>query len=64
MHLPVGLGAGLTEGGEELAAIDRFAIDVFPAIAPAEEMLDGALVLEAELAWHGARLAGRAEECQ
>lgn len=64
VHLPIGLGAGIRERGQEVIAIGRVEINVFPPIAPTKQMIKGPLVLEAELAWHGARVAAPAGQCQ
>ncbi len=57
MHLPIALNAGFSEGPESEFAIGYVGHDVFAAVAPTHQVIDGTFVLKAELARHPLILA-------
>ena len=60
MDLPVGAQAGFFEGLEEVEAVEIGLEDGFAAVAAVHEVVDGSLVLDAQLPGHGWLLAEEA----
>jgi hypothetical protein len=52
MHLPAGLLAGSTQGLEKALSIQIIPKNLLPPIAPAHQMINSPLVLNAQLARH------------
>src|SRR5215471_20657767 len=56
MDLPAGFGARLPEGGEEAVAVFVIEEDGLPPIPAIQDMVDGALVFDAQFAGHAVTL--------
>jgi hypothetical protein len=56
VHLPVGLGAGLTERGEKALAVFIIKEDRLAAVAAIHDVVDRPLVFNAQFSSHVAKL--------
>ena len=52
MHLPISLLTRLSQRFEEVLPIHVVEVNVIPAVSPAHDMVDGARILDSQLAWH------------
>jgi hypothetical protein len=50
--------------GNQPPSIRVIADDLLAGVAPRHDMVDGALVFDPKLSWHGERLRGGTLECQ
>src|SRR2546423_1510492 len=57
MHLPLGLFAGFSQGGQKAAAVEVVLENVFTTIAAIHEMVDGSRIFNPQLARHGGGFA-------
>ena len=53
MHLPLGLGASLTQRGEELLAVVVVLEDILTLVPTVHDVIHGPGILNAQLARHG-----------
>jgi hypothetical protein len=63
MDLPFGLGAGFTESAREALAIVIVFEDVAVLVATIDDVVNGAGLFHAQLAWHGQEHALKRELC-
>lgn len=59
MHLPIGLGASLGEGGEEAFVIQVIVEDGFPAVTAIHKVVNRAGIFDAQRAGHVPVLTAR-----
>ena len=52
MNLPIGLGAGLAQGGDKQLPVGVLQEHRFPAVAAAHQMIDGPRILQAKFSRH------------
>jgi hypothetical protein len=61
VDLPIGLGAGFGQGGQEQLPVSIVQEDRFPAVPSAHQMINGSRILQTKLSRHGSRMPHRAQ---